>query len=273
VKRHKASPQPDPDNPFESGQKKMTDASILGGEPTGLENSDNFPGWGRASAYLQKIILDRQITKIADLGGGANPLLDDEFIRRNGIDYYLIDISKDELEKANPSYRKIQLDITSRDEILEVQLCGRFELVFSHMFLEHIADPQRAHSNIHKMLASGGLSIHFYPSPNNLPLLMNRLMPERLSGFLLKLAQPWRHLHTTEQKFKAYYRRCGAPSMKLRRFYDGIGFKVLRHTGYVGHEYYDQLAVVARGERALRKAILRFGLPLTAKNLLVLQKI
>jgi SAM-dependent methyltransferase len=252
---------------------KMTMVSMLDSGPAGLDNSDNFPGWGRASNYLKKIIVDRHITKVADLGGGANPLLDDDFIRTNGIDYYLIDISKDELDKANPSYRKVQLDITTRAEVFEVQLSGHFELVFSHMFLEHIADPHRAHGNIHKLLAPGGLSIHFYPSPNNLPLLMNRIIPERLSGLLLGLAQPWRHLHTTQQKFKAYYRYCGAPSRKLRRFYDEMGFRVLRHTGYVGHEYYDRLPLLARGERTLRRGLLRLGIPLTAKNLLVLEKI
>lgn len=242
--------------------------------PPRLDHADNFPGWARASAYLKEIIVAKGLKRIADLGGGANPLLDDDFLARNGIEYYLIDISQEELDKAKSSYRKIQLDIMCGEDVLAAtDLQGRFDLVFSHMFLEHIGDPRVAHSNIRRLLVPGGLSVHFYPSPNNLPLLVNRVLPEAISQFLVRYAQPGRDLDDTQQKFKAYYKLCGPPSQRLRRFFSSVGFNVVRHTGYVGHEYYDRVPTLARLERKLRNLVLRLKLPLISKNLLVLERV
>jgi SAM-dependent methyltransferase len=238
-----------------------------------LDLIDNFPSDEKAGALLRKIITEHNYKRIADIGGGAKPMLDNEFIRQNGILYFLIDQSPTELEKAAPIYDKIEADATGGNDAFQKQIGGRkFDLIFSHMFLEHIEDPMQAHRNFYGALNPGGRCVHIYPSPNNLPLTLNRLLPEAISRYLLKVAQPGRDLEGSQRKFKAYYRMCGAPNPALSAAFEKIGYAVEIHTGYVGHPYYERFGPAAALEKRLRKIVHRLQLPLTAGCLLVLEK-
>lgn len=238
-----------------------------------LDLIDNFPSYERAGPYLRKMITRHNHKLIADIGGGANPVLDNEFILQNGIRYFLIDQSPTELQKASPVYDKIEADATSSTDVFQRQIGGRkFDLIFSHMFLEHVEDPMQAHRNFYAALNPGGRCVHIYPSPNNLPLALNRILPEAISRCLVKIVQPVRDLDGSQRKFKAYYRMCGAPSPALTAAFEGLGFTVERHTGYVGHPYYERFGPLAALERQVRKIARRFELPLTTGCLLVLAK-
>jgi len=238
-----------------------------------LDVIENFPGWERAPAFLEKEIAQRRLRDIADLGGGAHPLLPETFVKAQNLSYYVLDISREELAKAPAYCEKIEIDITApagkfRGKVGQ----DRFDLVFSHMFLEHIKAPLLAHQNIHSMLRPGGIAIHFYPSPNNVPLALNRLIPEGLSSRLVRLAQPQRDLGGIQGKFPAYYSMCGLPSRQLHARFEAIGYKVIRHTGFIGHGYYSRFPVVRDIELAMRKILLAARLPLTSAMLLILQK-
>jgi SAM-dependent methyltransferase len=237
------------------------------------EDLDRFPGWGKASDYLKSLILENGCKVVADIGGGARPMIDLAFIRAHGIAYYVFDIAAGELAKADQGYNKIELDITCGEgEFRARKIRSDFDLVFSHMMLEHVADPRKAHANFARLLRPGGLSVHLYPSMNNFPLFANSLMPERLSGPLLRLLQPNRKQEGTEGKFAAYYKYCGAPSMRLRRVFHESGFEVVQHTAFVGHEYYKRIKPLAKVERAMRKLLLAAHVPMVSANLLVLKK-
>jgi hypothetical protein len=121
-------------------------------------------------------------------------------------------------------------------------------------------------------LRPGGLSIHMFPSRNNLPLLVNGMIPEKLSSSLLKVLQPHRSTHGEEAKFEAYYKYCGAPSQELSRAYENIGFEVVEHSGFVGHEYYKRIPPLAMAERGLRHVLIKARLPVISANLLILRK-
>jgi SAM-dependent methyltransferase len=238
-----------------------------------FEDLERFPGWEKASGYLKSLIIENGCKVVADIGGGARPMIDLDFIRAHKIDYYVFDISAAELAKADPGYSKIELDIAcSEGEFRARKIRTDFDLVFSHMMLEHVADPKRAHANFARLLRPGGLSVHLYPSMNNLPLFVNRLMPEWLSRPLLRLLQPNRKQEGTEGKFEAYYKYCGAPSMKLRRVFHDTGFEVVQHTAYVGHDYYRRIKPLALVEKAMRRLILAAHVPMVSANLLVLKK-
>jgi SAM-dependent methyltransferase len=238
-----------------------------------FENLEKFPGWERASGYLKALILENGFKKVADIGGGAQPMIDLDFIRAHGIEYTVFDISASELAKADPTYNKIQLDITCDESAFRAKrLPTGFDLVFSHMMLEHVADPLKAHANFARLLRPGGLSVHLYPSMNNFPLFANSLMPEWLSGRILRLLQPGRTQEGTAGKFVAYYKYCGAPSMRLRNVFQQNGFEVVQHTAFVGHDYYKRIRPLAAAERALRKLVLAARVPLVSANLLILKK-
>ena len=238
-----------------------------------LDRIENFPGWERAPAFLEREISQRRLRHIADLGGGAHPLLPQSFVKAQDLSYCVLDISREELAKAPAYCEKIQIDITAPAEEFRAKVGqDRFDLVFSHMFLEHIKAPLLAHRNIHSVLRPGGIAIHFYPSPNNVPLALNRLIPESLSSRLVRLAQPQRDLGGIQGKFPAYYAMCGLPSKKLHAQLEGIGYNVIRHTGFIGHGYYRRFPVLRDLEHAMRRILLTARLPLTSAILLILEK-
>jgi len=238
-----------------------------------LDVIDHYPGWERAPAYLEKQILERGLRCIADLGGGAHPMLPESVIRAQQLEYCVLDISGAELAKAPLYCQKIQIDITAPPQEFRAKVpLEKFDLVFSHMFLEHVQTPLRAHRNIHAMLRPAGIAIHFYPSPNNLPLAVNRLIPLGLSERLVRIAQPHRDLAGIQGKFPAYYQMCGNPSRALHALFEQMGFRVLQHTGFIGHGYYSRFPVVREVELALRRILLGARLPLTSAMLLILEK-
>jgi SAM-dependent methyltransferase len=238
-----------------------------------LDVFDNFPGWDKATALLKQLIRENKFKNAADVGGGANPLLDEAFIKENGIDYALLDVSQVELNKAPAYYRKIQVDMTATSEEFSKRVGGRqFDLIFSHMFLEHISDPLVTHRNIYAALRPGGLAVHFYPTPHNLPMTINRLLPEWFTGALLSIAQPTRDRSGKERKFPAFYAMCGHPTKALHAKFRGLGFEVVRHTSYIGHDYYLLIPVLREIEHGLRAILLKAGIPITGDSLLILQK-
>ena len=238
-----------------------------------LDVMQNFPGWEKAPDFLKGIIEERDCDRVADIGGGAHPMIDHEYISSHSIDYWVIDISEEELNKTNPVYKKMRADVTLDTEQFETLLGDtRFDLIFSHMFLEHIENPIQAHKNFFRMLKPGGIAVHLYPSPNNLPLSVNRLLPERVSTTLLKIASPTRDLDGEQGKFPAYYKYCGSPSDSTRRLFAEIGYSVLSYTGYIGHGYYSRFRAFASIEKAARNFFLKYGIPLTSNCMLILQK-
>jgi len=238
-----------------------------------LDDAANFPGWSKAAALLQEEISARNLKDVADIGGGANPLIPTSFVRSTGLSYSVLDIAQSELDKAPEEYEKICVDAGAPlEEFCDRVGKERFDLVFTHMFLEHVRDPVRVHRNIHAALKPGGLSIHFYPSPSNLPLLVNRVLPNWVTRPLLRIAQPKRDLDGHQVKFPVFYAMCGGPSRSLRQKFEKLGFGTLRHTGYIGHWYYDRFSVTRNLERAMRPLLLRVRIPLISYCVLVLQK-
>lgn len=238
-----------------------------------LDVFENFPGFERVTDLLEQQMLRHGAKNVADIGGGANPRMMEKFIRANNINYTMIDISREELDKAPAHYRKICIDISAPAEEFAAALGdARFDFVFSHMVLEHLKDPVRAHENINSALTPGGVAVHLYPTSNNAQLMLNRLLPESVTRILVRIAQPNRDMDVYALKFPAFYRMCANPSQRFHRKLAKLKFRVLEHIGYVGHDYYKKFPVVRNIERWLRPLIVRAKLPFTSYAVLVLQK-
>jgi SAM-dependent methyltransferase len=238
-----------------------------------LDDTENFPGWEKASDYLKHLIVQNGFRVVGDIGGGAHPMLDADFVARQRLSYTVFDISQAELDKAPPQYDKVQMDISCGKADFEAKnVRGDFDLLFSHMFLEHIEKSEQAHMNFARMLKPGGLSVHFYPSPNNFPLTLNRIIPENLSTGIVRRLQNNRDVDGIQGKFRAFYKNCGAPSAKLEEKFDSLGFDLVQHVGYVGHHYYRRIPPMAAFEKQLRAMLLKMQVPMTTYNLLVLRK-
>lgn len=214
---------------------------------------------GAGERYEQRLIdliRSRSAQDVCDVGGGAHPLLKPESL---SIKYAVLDISEVELAKAPAEYTKIVADISARD----FQCARQFDVVFTKFLAEHVRDGEQFHRNVYSMLKPGGFAMHLFPTLYALPFLANRLLPENLGRLALKLFFPGR-VYGDEGKFPAYYRWCCGPTAAQIARLEGIGFRVLRYTGYFGHPYYKRVPGLRALERAKSDWLLRHPIPILA---------
>lgn len=224
--------------------------------------------WSQHGEQLVHLITRGKLRRICDLGGGANPVLPLQMVRQLGLEYTILDISASELAKAPEGYKKLQADI-----------CGQlpagvqeFDLVFSKMLAEHVPDGAAFHRNVLRLLRPGGLAFHFFPTLYALPFIVNRLLPERLSRYLLNLVSPrdsYQHA-----KFAAHYHWCRGPTSRQLRALRGLGYEVVSYVGFFGHEsYWKRLPPIAKLSAWLAQWLLRHPNPwLTSFAWITLQR-
>lgn len=211
--------------------------------------------WTNYIAYLTELILRKKPQKICEIGGGANPCIALEFIRKHNIEYTVMDISSEQLAKAPDGYRKVLGDITS-DNIEHLQ--NDYDFVFSLMLAEHIKDGEKFHANVHRILKPGGTAFHFFPTLYSLPFLANKYMPENFSYHLLKFLFQERDNQGKHGKFPAYYSWCYGPSKKNIARFKALGYEIDSFTGFFGHGYYQKIPPLHFLSRLITKLLLLF---------------
>lgn len=234
---------------------------------------DDCPAFEAAPGFLKDLVARLKARRIADIGGGANPMIETDFLDGQNVRCDVLDISQEELNKAPAGYSKIAVDMCAPAETFQRAVEGGvYDLVFTHMFLEHIERPEAVHRNIHWMLKPGGLAVHLFPSSANLPLTVNRLLPESVTQRIVAFVQPSRDLAGKQAKFKAYYKLCGVPSKSIRGAYGRFGFDLLRHKAFIGHDYYGRFPGLRNVEKWLRKPLSSLGVPLASVILVIAQR-
>lgn len=223
--------------------------------------------WRGYERFLMDTIERNNFKSVLDVGGGANPILKDDFISRMNLDYAILDISASELEKAPKNYAKVVADAASPDFSSD----KRFDLVFSKMFAEHIKNPEQFHKNMLTVLNRGGMAIHFFPTLYTLPFFVNYLVPETVSDKLLDIFAPRdRHQHA---KFAAHYAWCRGPLAGLIKRYTNMGYEIVEYVGFFGHDYYERIPPVHSLHKLKTNFLLKNPNPLfTSYAYLVLRK-
>ena len=204
--------------------------------------------WDDYSTFVQSLVLENPAHNICDVGGGANPVLPLRFIQENNLDCTILDISSNELEKAPQGYKKLVQDIEAKGMVPFDQ----FDFVVTKMMVEHIRNGRLFHKNIFSMLKPGGIAVHYFPTLYTLPFLINKLIPERLSSFLLDVFLPRDRYQLA--KFPAYYSWCYGPTPAMLRMLNEIGYEILLYKGFFGHIYYSRIPVL----RDLHKAYTQY---------------
>jgi SAM-dependent methyltransferase len=234
------------------------------------KSSDDFPGWGKAPHFIQSLLFEHNCRRILEVGSGANPTMTPDFIQKEQLTYVTSDLSKEELEKADPAFGRLVLDLSQPS--IEPGLSENFDCVFSRMVNEHVRDGRQYHENIYKILRPGGISVHFFSTLWTIPFIANRLLPESLGDILVRYTSPWRSRHQYG-KFKAYYSWSRGPSDFMVERLQSLGFEILNYTGYFGHYYYSRLTPVHRLEKIKSNYLLRHPVPqLCSYATLVLRK-
>jgi SAM-dependent methyltransferase len=199
--------------------------------------------WDNFLPFVEERIRESRSVSICDIGGGANPHLSLNTINNLNLDYWVLDISETELNKADPGYNKIVANIAEED--LTIAPEKKFDLIFSKMLAEHVKDAESFHRNVFNLLKPGGCAIHFFPTLYAFPFLVNYLLPEYLAGKILNLVAP-RDRYRNE-KFPAYYCWCRGPTINQIGRFEEIGYVVDQYHGYFGHEgYYSRLGILKR---------------------------
>ena len=218
-----------------------------------------FPGWGLGAAFFKRLIQQYGCTRILEVGSGANPTIEPEYVRGRSLSYVTSDLSSEELQKADPVYDSLVLDISKSR--ISPELAGQFDLVFSRMVGEHVSDGRRFHENVYKLLRPGGISAHCLSTLWSLPFTANRLLPEFISDRLLKKIDPrdtYKH-----GKFPARYSWSRGPSKAMIRRFQKLGFEIVSYAGYFGHSYYQRrFPWLHRMEMLKARALVRWPLPL-----------
>ncbi|HEY2722660.1 MAG TPA: class I SAM-dependent methyltransferase [Chitinophagaceae bacterium] len=221
-----------------------------------IRYAQGINAWKDFHDNIHQFILAKNVKDIAEIGGGANPLLSVEFIEEHELNYHVIDISADELSKADPRYKKIMLDIEKKD----IGIPGQYELVFSQLTAEHIKDIQSFYRNVFKLLKPGGSAYFFFACVTTLPTFLNYILPEFISKAILLVFQPFRK-NEKHGKFTAYYKWCVGPTRKNIRRFESLRFEIAVYTGYFGHSYYQRIGLLNRLEKIKTNFLLKHPNP------------
>lgn len=214
--------------------------------------------WTGFDDFLWKIIRASRATSVCEVGGGANPTLSPELVASGGCRYLILDKSAEELSKAPAAHEKVCADILADG----FDPADRFDLVFSKMLAEHVEDGAKFHKNVRRLLKPGGLAVHFFPTLYAPPFVVNRFLPERLTGWILQLIQSGRESAGRNGKFPAYYSWCRGPTARQIARLEGGGYEVQEYIGFFGHAgYYRKVPVVERLHKRLAHWLVRHPIP------------
>jgi SAM-dependent methyltransferase len=223
--------------------------------------------WNDYPDFVQGLLQQYDARKICDVGGGANPVLSLQVVNDHHLDCTVLDISSAELEKAPKGYKKLVQDIES-ESLVPTEL---FDLVVTKMMAEHLRNGKLFHKNIYSMLKPGGVAVHYFPTLYALPFLINRLVPEWLSSFLLDIFLPRDRFQLG--KFPAYYSWCFGPTPAMLRMLTEIGYEIVQYKGFFGNTYYTRIPILRVLHRVYTQYLVKHPNPyLTSFAQVVLRK-
>ncbi len=188
--------------------------------------------------------------RLLEIGGGRYPLFSPSEARELGLDITVNDIDAGELALAPAEFGRAHFDISGDLNALG-SMRDSYDVIFSRMVMEHVADVPKAWCNCYSLLASGGVALAFFPTLWAPPFLINAIIPEKLSARILRLFFPDRH-NGVEPKFPALYDHCRSSKRVLGTLFDRIGFSDHIILPFWNHGYFRAIPGLRDIDRALQ---------------------
>ena len=206
----------------------------------GVDNYHRW-AWDNYQRVVEELCVRLHAKRIVEIGGGRDPLFTVERVERLGVEMTVNDISQGELEVLPKTYQTACFDVAG-DISSVAKLRGRYDLAFSRMVFEHVADGRQAWSNLHELLAPGGVALAFIPTLYAVPFIINKLLPDKLAASIVKLLFANR-TDDEDPVFPARYSWCFT-DRRLERMLSGIGYREVVILPFYGHDYYESFPVV-----------------------------
>jgi len=234
-----------------------------------VDYTDKVELWKTYDGFVRNLAQREGVEHVAELGGGANPTVGDADLWGFARHRVVVDISADELAKANVG---VETRVADLCQAITDGL-NQYDLVFSKMLCEHLPRPREFHQNCFNLLRPGGVAVHFFPTLGTFPFLVNKVIPEKAARSLLDKVQPGRLQLGNLDKFPAYYRWTTGPTKRAIRRFESVGFQVEQYRASFGHLYYSVIPPLDAVEQAKSRFLMRHPVPaLTSFAVVVLRK-
>lgn len=206
-----------------------------------IENDHRW-AWANYKRTVRDLCRMLAARRLIDIGGGRDPLFDLDEIKNLEVEMTVNDIAPGELAALPSGYHTACFDVAG--DLASVSAWrGSFDLAFSRMVFEHVADGERAWRNLYELLAPGGVALAFIPTLYALPFVLNWLLPDQLSAAIVKRV----FQHRTDQDdpvFPAHYSWCRATESSIVPMLAAIGYREIVVQPFYGHDYYRYFPVV-----------------------------
>jgi SAM-dependent methyltransferase len=187
--------------------------------------------------------------KILEVGGGRNPrFFNEDIISFNN--YFVNDIDPNELALLDERFNSSNFDIAG--DIIPKEMENQFDVIISVYVAEHVKDGYKMHQNVYKLLNDTGTAVHLFPKLYALPFVVNYLLPERASHFVLNLLAK-RDL----PKFPALYSYCRGNETKMRSLFEKINYQTIDLQFYYGTSYFKNLPFLYRIDNWINKWLMK----------------
>jgi SAM-dependent methyltransferase len=198
--------------------------------------------WYNYKRVVRELTAQLGARRLIDIGGGRDPLFDLDELETLGAALTVNDIAPGELSRLPPGYDTACFDVAG-DRSCLAPWRNTFDLAFSRMVFEHVADGRRAWSNLYDLLAPGGIALSFNPTLYALPYVINWLLPHKLTAPFVRRFGPERSAET-DPVFPAVYSWCSAEDARMRAMLSAIGYREIIVQPFYGHSYYGKFPVV-----------------------------
>jgi SAM-dependent methyltransferase len=207
----------------------------------GVKNDRDW-AWDNYENVVRGLARILHAHRLLEVGGGRDPLFKADELQALGFEMTINDISQTELDVLPATYHKACFDVAG-DISKVAHLRGHFDLAFSRMVFEHVADGQRGWANLYEMLAPGGVALAFIPTLYSLPFVINRLLPDDVAAKIVKRIYPNR-TDDEDPVFPARYSWTFASEHTMKPMLQGIGYREVAILPFYGHGYFDRFPVV-----------------------------
>ncbi len=207
----------------------------------GVTNDRDW-AWDNYETVVRGLARILHAHRLLEVGGGRDPLFTSDELKAPGIEMTINDISQTELDVLPDSYRKACFDVAG-DISAGANLRDSFDLAFSRMVFEHVADGQRAWSNLYQLLAPGGVALAFVPTLYAFPFVVNKLLPDDVAAKIVKLLYPNR-TDDADPVFPARYSWTYASERKMKPMLKAIGYREAVILPFYGHGYFERVPML-----------------------------